>query len=64
MRMQDTRLPKKIYIGTYWKETYRKTKEKMERSGETGLGEKRPELDRCYYKQGSMELSRTLEADI
>ena len=52
-----------IYIGTYWKETYRKTKDKMERSGEIGLGEKRPDLDRCY-KQESMEWSRTLAADI
>ena len=43
-----------IYIGTHWKETYRKTKDKMERSGEIGLGEKRCELDRGY-KQGSME---------
>ena len=52
-----------IYIGTYWKEAYRKTKDKMERSGETVFGEKRPELDRCY-KQDSVEWSRTLEADI
>ena len=33
---------------------WEKTKDKMERSSETGLGEKRPELDRCY-KQESME---------
>ena len=52
-----------IYIGTHWKETYRKTKDKMERSGDKGLGEKRPELEKCY-KQESMERSRTLEADI
>ena len=51
------------YIGTYWKETYQKTKDKMERSGETGHREKRPDLDGCY-KQESMERSRTLEADI
>ena len=43
-----------IYNGTYWKETYWKAKDKMERSGEPGPGEKRPESDRCY-KQESME---------
>ena len=48
MRMQDTRLPKKIFTLEL---TGRRS---IGRPGEKGLGEKRPELDRCY-KQESME---------
>ena len=48
-----------IYIGTHWKETYRKTKDKMERSGGTGLGEKRPELDIEIFYTGCSEIPIT-----